>query len=227
MDAPVAIRSALLEHVDPADVRTLVAHARPRTFHRGQVVFQRGDEADGLYVVVSGEFRIVLEGARGKEYTLSVIGPGDVLGDLPLLDGMGRTASAIASNRVQSLFVSAADFDTWLTRNPHALRAIAVGLARRLRANMERVAEMGLFDVGARVQRYLWRLFTEASEGREPQAGLELPLNQSEAASSVGTTRESVNKELRRLRERRIIAMENRSIRLLDPAALRELLHTL
>src|SRR4029079_2450362 len=139
--------SALLEHVDPEDVRTLVARARLRVFERGQVVFQRGDKADGLYVVVSGEFRIVLEAARGKEYTLSVIGPGDVLGDLPLLDGMGRTATAIASKRVQSLFVSAADFDAWLTGNPQALRAIAVGLARRLRANMERVAEMGLFDV--------------------------------------------------------------------------------
>jgi len=227
MDAPIAIRSALLEHVDPADVRTLVSHARPRMFERGQVVFQRGDEADGLYVIVSGEFRVVLEGAEGKEYTLSVIGPGDVLGDLPLLDGMGRTATAIASTPVQSLFVSAEDFDAWLTRNPQALRAIAVGLARRLRANTEKVAEMGLFDVGARVQRYLWRLFTEAVAGGDPRAGLEVRLNQSEAASSVGTTRESVNKELRRLRERGIIAMEKRSIRLVDPGELRRLLHTL
>src|SRR4051794_30343970 len=104
MDAPVAIRSALFEHVDPADVRTLVSRARPKRFERGQVVFQRGDEADGLYVIISGEIRVVLEGAKGKEYILSVIGPGDVLGDLPLLDGMGRTATAIASTPVQSLF---------------------------------------------------------------------------------------------------------------------------
>src|SRR5207237_328538 len=119
---PMAIRSALLDGVDAAELRTLVSRAKPRAFRRGRIIFQRGEDADGLYIILSGDVRVVLEGARGKEYGLTMITAGDVLGDLPLLDGMGRAATAIAASSVRSLFVSADDFDVWLTQHPRALR---------------------------------------------------------------------------------------------------------
>jgi len=206
----VVTRSILLEHVAPEDVRVLIARAVPRSFGRGQVAFQRGDPADGLYLIVSGEFRVVLESEEGKQVTLALLGRGDVLGDLPLLDGLPRSATAIAATPAQSLFVSAGDFESWLGQHPGALRSIATGLARRVRVNTEQIADMSLFDVESRVWRYVWQAFVRAAGGREPGPGQRVQLNQSEAASSIGTSRESVNKELRRLREEGIIGVEGR-----------------
>jgi CRP-like cAMP-binding protein len=225
-ESPVVTRSVLFESVDPADIAALVDAATPRDFPRGAVVCQRGDHADGLYLIVSGEFRIVLEGDDGRDVTLAILGRGDVMGDLSMLDGQPRSATAIARTPVHALHVSQAAFESWLEGRPRALRAIARGLARRVRVNTEQIADLGLFDVETRLHRFLWQAFVREAGGGEPFDGQAISMNQSDAASSIGASRESVNRELGQLRHEGVVHVEGRTIVLRDPARLRALVRT-
>jgi CRP-like cAMP-binding protein len=224
-ESPVVTRSVLFEAVDAADVGALVAGGASREFGRGAVLFQRGDRADGLYLILSGDVRLVLEGDDGREVMLAILGPGDVIGDLSLLDGQARSATAITRTPVRVLFVASNAFESWLAERPAALRAMATGLARRVRVNTEQIADLALFDVESRLYRFLWQAFAREARG-EPTVGQCVTFSQSDAAASIGSSRESVNRELRRLRQLEIVAIEGRTVVLLDPDRLRSLVRT-
>jgi CRP-like cAMP-binding protein len=212
--------SPLLEHVALDDVRTLLSRGHRRAFPARTVIFQRDDPADGLYVIASGEVRVVMDGADGSTITLAVLGTGEMMGDLALLDGAARSATAIAATDVDALFIPAADFDAWMTDTPAALRAIASVLARRVRIADEQIAGIALLDARERIRQYVWGQFAEKSRGT-PAAGCQISLNQTEVAALLGLRRETFNRGLRHLRETGAIAMEGRSVTLLDLAAMR------
>ena len=214
-------RSPLLDSVGADDLRALVRSAKARAFRARQVLFRRGDEPDGLYILVAGEVRVVIQEANGADLTLATFGMGEVLGELSVLDGTLRSATAIATTDVDALYVSTEDFRRWLTACPDAAWHLLVGLARRMRATNEQVAEIALLDIETRIARRLWQQFTEVGNGRA-RAGLRLRLNQVTWASTLGATRESINKQLARLRKAGVIGREGNDVVLLQPDALRQ-----
>ncbi len=218
---PALSRSPLLAGITPDDLKALVRQAQQRSFRLGQALFRRGDAADGLYAVVAGEVRVVIEGREGNEITLATFGPGEVLGELSVLDGRARSASAIAVAGVDTLFVAAESFLSWLSAHPVAATLMLRELARRLRTTDEQVAEVALLSVEERLVRRLWQCFVERSGARAPAVGSRLRMSQSELASTLGVTRESVNKHFARLKAGGVLAVDAGSIVLLRPDALR------
>lgn len=219
--AAVALsRSPLLASVAPDDLRPLIQGAKTRAFRAREVLFRRGDEPDGLYILVSGQIRVAIQEANGADLTLATFGVGEVLGELSVLDGTRRSATAVATTAVDALYVSVDDFRRWLTAHPDAAWHVLAGLARRMRATDEQVAEIALLGVETRIARRLWQQFTEVAEG-QPRPGTRLRLNQVTWASTLGATRESINKQLARLRAAGVIRREGSDVVLLQPDALR------
>jgi CRP-like cAMP-binding protein len=213
-------RATLLSEIAPDDLRALLHGARRRSFAAGRTLFQRGDAADGFYAIVTGEVRLLIAGPEGEDVALAAFGPGEAMGELSLLDGRARTATALAAEPTETLFIESTAFHAWLEAHPAASRALLAALARRLRATDEQLAEIALLSVEARVGRRLWHLFSDSCRGERPRAGMRVPLNQRNFASLVGTTRESVNRQLSRLKNAGVITVEGGDVVLCDPAAL-------
>ena len=220
MEYPTVARSQLLARIADGDLRALLRGAPERSFKARQVLFQRGDEPDGLYVIASGRVRVAIAAPDGDDLTLATFGPGEVLGELSALDRTPRSATAVADLPTKALFITTHQFQSWVTGHPPVAWILLAELARRLRATNEQVAEIALLDAETRVARRLWQWFCEASEGAA-RSGARLQVSQRQMASMLGVSRESVNKQLARLRAGGVVTMEGGELVLLRPEALR------
>ena len=214
-------RSPLLAGIAPDDLKALVRYAEERLFNNGQLLFQRGDPGDGVFAIVTGHVKVFLEGSDGGEVIVATRTTGDVLGELSLLDNHKRSASAAAMGDVRTLRISKDRFQDWLMSHPAAAIALLRELAARVRDTTDQVAEIALLSIDARIARRLWQLFRESANGDEPSVGMRLRVNQSDLASYVGVTRESVNKHLARMKADGVIAIDAGRVELLKPPDLR------
>lgn len=212
--------AALLARIPETAVRELVRSAEECRYRAGDTIFERDDAGDSLYAIVHGEAKVFLQHTDGSEILVAMRGPGDVLGEMSLLDDQGRSASACAYTDLSALRVSRDSFRSWLVRHPDAAWEMLQALSRRLREATDQVGELALLDVEARIARRLWHDLCVAA-GDPPAAGAKLRVNQGELASMLGLTRESVNKHLSRLRARGVVAIASGYVELLDPAALK------
>lgn len=216
-------RAPLLALIPQDALRALIKSAEERHFRAGQTILNRDDEGESMYAIVSGNVKVFLQNAGGDEILVAMRGAGEVLGEMSLLDGQKRSASAAAYDDVSALCVSRDRFREWLGEHPAAAWALLVALSRRLREATDQVGEIALLGVEARIARRLCQDF-ERALGKAPLApGAKLQVNQSELASMLGLTRESVNKHLSRMRARGLIAVGGGAVELLDPDALRAL----
>ncbi len=174
----------------PVDVALSLADgARVRRLGRGDVLFREGDAADSLYVVSEGEIAIASRAYDGRESIVAVLGPGTLLGELPLFDGEARSADARAVSAAEVLEVGFGAMRDALETHPAAIWAVTALLAARLRAADEALADAAFLDVPGRTAKRL----LEISAGADDFVS---PLTQEELAGRVGASRERVNRAL-------------------------------
>ncbi len=214
----------LLARLPEEDVRALASRGRVRTFASGAIIFQEGDPGDSLSIVVEGSVRIVVSSAKGEEATVALLGPGECVGDLALLDGRPRSASAIAAEHSRALVVTREEFSRWLTQRPKAAFALLETLSLRVRRTDEALTDFAFLDLAHRLAK---RLLDLANAQRDVQArgalapGARIRTTQAELGSMLGVSRESVNKQLNLFAREGWITLGRGSVTLLDPEALR------
>lgn len=189
----------------------------------GTLIFNKGDEGEAVYVVREGSVRIFLPRDEGRETTLTVIYAGDLFGELSLLDGMPRSASAKAMQDLEALTLGRQDFLGFLRKQPDAaIRMLAV-LAGRLRRTDDLVADAVFLDGGAVFVRHLTELL--GSGGQSAPSGMQLPLGSASAdlSQALEITPEGVSQHLKRLSERGVITLNEETITVLDLQALADL----
>ena len=206
----------LLARLPTADLRALASRGRVRSYRAGTVIFREGDRGDSLYVVIEGSVRVAVLSARGVEATVALLGPGEFLGDLALLDGRPRSASAIAQQTTKTLVVRRDDFRRWLSERPKASFALLEALSLRVRRTDEALADMAFLGLPQRLAKRLLDL----TSGRSPGAA-RMRITQSELASMLGVSRESVNKQLNEFARQGWIALGRGSVTVIERAALR------
>jgi len=203
------------------DLVALAAAARRRHYRRDEVIFHRDDPGDSLHIIESGRVEIVLPSAEGEELILAILGPGDFFGDLSLLDGAPRSATATAGEDTATIVVHRSDFLTWLQSRPRAVAAVLEALAQRLRATNELLGDVAFLEAPRRLAK---RLLEVASAAPEPGRGpIQVRLTQEELASLVGISRESVNKHLRAWQEQGLVSLGRGRLQVLRPEKLRAL----
>ncbi len=207
----------LFAGLDEADLDSLRRAVRPRRFRRGEVVFHLGDPGDALFVVSSGAIKITLPSEGGEEAILATLRPGDFFGELALLDGAPRSATAVALEPTETLVLPRERFRELVATQPAIRDALLAALARELRRLTVHVEELHFLDIAGRLAARLARLAAE--QGRRSEDGtirLDAPLTQSDLASMVGCTRQSVNKLLGLFVGDGLIALEREAIVVLD-----------
>ena len=213
----------LLARLPEAELRALASHGRMRTYRSGAVLFREGDHGDSLHIVVEGGVRVVVLSPAGDEATIALLGPGEFVGDLALLDGRVRSASAIASQPTRTLVVTRANFRRWLTQRPRAALALLETLSLRVRRTDEALADLTFLDVPHRLAKWLLDMAAAqlaVAPARGPTADVRLRVTQAELASMLGVSRESVNKQLNRFARKGWIVLRRGSVTLTDMEAL-------
>jgi CRP-like cAMP-binding protein len=216
-----AARTPFLRQLAPTDAEALVRLVRRRIVARSQPILRAGAAGDDVVLVLHGRVKLVARGAAGREVVLAIRGPGELLGEMAVLGGQRRTATALAVDDVEAGYLRADELRTFLAEHPDATLVLIRMLVRRLsEADRDRV-DLATQDSVGRVAK---RLLELADHHGTPTAGgtrIELSLTQDELASWTGATRETVSRALRLMRQLQWVATSNRSITILDPAALR------
>jgi CRP/FNR family transcriptional regulator/CRP/FNR family cyclic AMP-dependent transcriptional regulator len=211
----------LFANLDDESLRELEQAARPRSFRAGEIIFHRDDPGQMLYVIKQGKVRIYITSPDGQEVTLAVFGPGDYFGELAILDGRPRSASAIALDVVETQALQRGDFIAAVNRHPRIAIQVMQALSVRLRHTDAMIEDLLFLDVHGRVAKKLLDL-AELHGVRTPDGiRIEMKLTQTDLAALVGASRESVNKVIGYFVDKNFISSEKRKITILRLAELR------
>lgn len=182
------------------EARELLKHARVRHLAAGDVVFRKDDPGDGLYGVLAGRIVVTVQSADGKELILNMFGLGEFFGEIALLDGKGRTATAVAREPSELLFLGRADFLSFLRQRHEAAVRIIAFLCERLRRTTDLVEDSAFLNVSTRLAKQLAAL---AGGGAAPPRTIRL--SQEELAHTLGVSREIVSRQLAAWREAGVV----------------------
>jgi CRP/FNR family cyclic AMP-dependent transcriptional regulator len=186
-------RTELFASAAPERLARLAGRGFVRRFAAGQVVFTEGEPSEHLYVVRTGRVRVLVTSPRGDELTLSVLGPGDTIGELSIIDGAARSASAEAVAATELLTLPAADVRAAFVADPALLLAVAGELAAIVRRLTGGTADLVFLDLPRRLAKLI---VAEARETRTGTIHVEVGMSQSGLAARLGVTRQSLNRAL-------------------------------
>jgi len=213
----------LLAGLTPAEAEALARDMVRRQFRQGQAIFQQGDSGQMLYLIQSGRVRIYVEGEEGQEVSVIVYGPNDIFGELAVIDGLPRSASAVAMEETVVHILSRDCFREHMRRSPQLALNFMKALSVRVRYSTRQVGSLTMLDVPGRLARKLLELAQDHGLVETGGVRINLALTQTDLASLIGATRESINKALGAFRRQGLILVEGSHIIIVDPDALREL----
>lgn len=220
-DSTALMQVPLFASLRPGELTSLAGRIRRRHFPKGEVIFHRGDAGSVLYIIRSGQVKITLFSEQGQEAVLALLMPGDFFGELALFDGRPRSATAIAVEPTETIALHRDDFLEFIRRHPEVTINMFAVLSSRLRQTDELLEDTVFLDTPARLAKRLLELADTHGINTEKGTEINLRLTQQDLANLVGTTRETVNKELKAMRNRGLVAVERGRITILRPAALR------
>ena len=212
----------LFRGLEPAHRDALVAQARLQHFDAGQTIFLMGSPGDSMMAVLSGSVRISLSSAGGREVLLAVLHEGEVFGEIAMLDGKERTADALAATACDLAILRRRDALNFLEKNPKACLRLIEVFCQRMRLTDERIAEVAMLQLPARLAKALLRIIDEKPDSRSRGPLPIIRLSQRELGNLIGATRERVNKCLREWQSRGIVRIEDGQITVLNQSRLEE-----
>ena len=213
------IRStSLFEGLSAAEITAVSGLIFEKSFGKGETIFFEGDDADGFYLVSSGQIKVFKMNPMGKEHILHIFGPGEPVGEVPVFSRQPFPATAEAIIKSTTYFFPRKDFVSLIEQNPSiALNMLAV-LSRRLRQFATQIENLSLKEVPARLAGYL--LYTAEEQGDTDV--VMLPVSKGQLASLLGTIPETLSRIFARMSEEGLIQVEGRMITILDRRGLQE-----
>jgi CRP-like cAMP-binding protein len=217
----------LFAGLDAAGLAGLARGMRVRRFRRGETVFHLGDPGDALFIVMSGSIKITLPADTGDEAILATLRPGDFFGELALLDGAPRSATAVAIEQTETYVLSRDGFRELIESQAEMREALLATLAAEVRRLTNHVEELHFLDITGRLASRLVRLAGETGASRLADGSVRLagPLTQGDLAAMIGCTRQSVNKLLGLFSDDSLIRLERDRIVILDLDGLKRAAH--
>jgi CRP/FNR family transcriptional regulator, cyclic AMP receptor protein len=198
----------------------LCRYAKQVTLKRGATIFSKGDPGASLYAVISGTVKISISSPEGRNAILNLIGPGEVFGDMAVLDGQARSADATANTNCEIYVIDRRDFLPFLRSQPALAMKLIELLCGRLRRTSDQVEQVILQDLPGRLASALLGLTEKTTAESDRRT---IAITQQEISEMVGMTRESINKQLRAWSARNWVRLEHGAIIVLNDEPLREL----
>lgn len=204
--------TSLFEGLSGEEVETISKLIFEKKYGKGETIFFEGDEADGFYIVSSGQIKVFKMNPMGKEHILHIFGPGEPVGEVPVFSKQPFPANAEALVKSSTLFFPRKDFVALIENNPSiALNMLAV-LSRRLRQFATQIENLSLKEVPARLAGYLLYIAKE----QKNEGVVQLPVSKGQLASLLGTIPETLSRIFARMSDEGLIQVEGRSITILD-----------
>ena len=209
-------RAPLFSALDDTAAHSLRESMVALKLNKGQVLFKEGQEGDRLFVIVTGKIKLGTTSIDGRENLLSILGPGEMFGELSLFDPEPRaaTATAVTDSRLVSLAHDAVI--GLVTTNPQTSLELLRRLAQRLRKSNEVLADLVFADVPGRVAKAIMELGVRFGVQKDDGLHVNHDLTQEELAQLVGASRETVNKALADFAARGWVKLEPRAVLVTD-----------
>lgn len=208
------------------ETRELFKGALTKRFRAGEVVFRKSDPGDALYGVVRGCIHIVAESPDGKELILNKHDAGELFGEIALLDGAGRSATAVAAEASELLYLAREKFLAFVKTRPDAMIRIIDLLCARLRRATDLVEDSAFLDVSARLAKLVLALLGDYDALTDTQQSPTLRIGQKDLALMLGVSREFVSRLLTLWQHAGIVELGRRRVVVLDAPALHRLVVT-
>ena len=195
-------RVPLFSGLTQAQLSELSNTVTKQRFKRGQLIIEQGRKGESLFIILAGRARVVMTDRRAKEVILNILGPGDYMGEMSLIDGKSHSASVRAEIQTDVLVLSHAEFMRCLADNQSIAIWVIKGLVQRLRKSSDKVSSLALMDVYGRVAKVLM-------DAAEPTGDQDLIIRQKmtrqDIAKMVGASREMVSRVMRDFEEQGFI----------------------
>ena len=204
----------LFSNLSPSQLDSMGAHMAMRVFEKGEVILRQGDSADSIYIIVAGQVKVYMtdEHDTHREVIVNTLGAGNFFGEIPLFDQEPRSASVAALERTHVQTLSYLTFKKVIEQSPDIGRKLMATMAARLRHADRQIGTLALMNISSRVSRTLLELAIMSNGQRVVGE----PFTQKDLAGMVGASREMVNRTLKSLTEKGYIAVQRKSITILN-----------
>ena len=216
IDQEVIRKAPLFTALDDAASASLLANMVSVKIAKGTILFAEGDGGDQLYVIAEGKLKLGTSSGDGRENLLSILGPGEMFGELSLFDPGPRTSTATAVTDAKLLSLGQEKLLPWLAENPKVALQLLARLAQRLRRTNEAVGDLVFSDVPGRVAKALIDLGERFGKKTDEGLFVHHDLTQEELAQLVGASRETVNKALADSAGRNWLKLDGRAVLITD-----------
>ncbi len=203
------------------DLQSLLGRGRKRTYAKGEMIVSRGDEGSSIFLIEDGQVEVSVTSINGRKSVLNHMGPGEILGEIAVLDGGERSADAIAISSVSGVIVDRGTVRNFLKANPEACFALIEALCAKVRNASDMFETRAMITASARLARCLLRLGEKWGEaGPKGAIRITQPVSQSDLGEFAGIARENVNRTMQTWMHDGLVSIDNGCITLVDPVRL-------
>jgi len=215
---PIALLSKvpIFNSLNEQKLHKLAALAYKFSVKQGQIIFNKGDEGTALYVLGSGAVKLVFPSQLGTEIIISIFSEGDFFGEMALLDREPRDANAVAIKDSELITLRRTDFLSFLQSDIVTVRSILSAVTNRLRKTQRFAEDVCFLSISERLTKLILKLGKIYGRWEGETLVIDLFLTQKELGDMIGATRESINKELKVLRKKGLIAYVGNHIKICD-----------
>jgi CRP/FNR family cyclic AMP-dependent transcriptional regulator len=210
--AALLARTELFADLDPAALLRLGDRAVKRSFRKGQLIFHQGDLGDSMFVVADGLVKVFVISEEGNEMVLVTLGPQETFGDLAVIDGGRRSASAQALEATTLIALTRSAVLEIMAEQPLLAESLLRALAAVARRLTEQTSDLVFLDLPGRVAKLLLALAEDRGEDHGEEVVLDTHMTQADLASMVGGSRQSVNQILRSFQGRGFLEFRGREV---------------
>jgi CRP-like cAMP-binding protein len=207
----------LFASIDPAEIHDLASKSKRRRYKRNEIIFHQDDPAGNLFILMEGYARVTLASSDGRLITLAWLRPRSVFGTISVLDEGVQPETVTAGSACEAIVLDARTFRDFLVAHGEVALNLLRNLALRWRSSLEQLQDMAFLDINARLAKVLLNV-AEPHEFPEPDrvAALAGRISQSQLASLIGASRESVNKSLHHFVNQGCIEIREGRVEILD-----------
>ncbi|MCA1703970.1 MAG: Crp/Fnr family transcriptional regulator [Actinobacteria bacterium] len=215
-------QTRLFRELDDLSLQKLAERATLRTYSKGQLIFHQGDLAGSLFIIKEGSVKVFVTSEDGDEMLLVTLRPPDTFGELSLLDGSARSASAETLEQTTVLELNRATFLEVVRSSPNMPEALLVSMSAVLRRLTEQASDLVFLDLHGRVAKLLMNMAEAQGRPANGEIELDLKLTQTDIAAMVGGSRQSINQILKSFEERGYLEVRGRTMVLKQPDRLKK-----
>jgi len=220
--AELLAQTQLFRELDAESIARLAARATQRTYAKGQLIFYQGDPAGSLFIMKEGLAKVFVTSEDGGEMLLVTLRPPDTFGELALLDGSARSASAEALEPIVVVELNRDTFLEIVRSSPNMTEALLLSMGTVLRRLTEQASDLVFLDLHGRVAKLLMTMADDRGSPVADGIELDLQLTQTDIASMVGGSRQSINQILRSFEDRGYLGLQGKTVVVKEPDRLRK-----